>query len=60
MAATLSNYDRYHIGDIVAGSGDWFSAVLLRLIAKADLENRELLRKVYPEHVQAYEEWHRG
>lgn len=53
----LSDFDRRNIGPIMAGEGDWFSAVLLRLIAKADLANRSRLRLVYPEHVQAYEEW---
>lgn len=61
MTATLSKFDIDHIDEIIAGKlGDWFSADLLRLIRKADLENRELLRQVYPEHVAAYEEWYRG
>lgn len=44
--------------DIVAGYGDWFSAELVRLIAKADENNREILRGAYPEHVEAYESWY--
>jgi hypothetical protein len=44
--------------DIVAGYGDWFSAQLIRLIAKADRTNIEILRKAYPEHVEAYESWY--
>lgn len=56
----LSEYDRKHMADILAGQGDWFSAQLLRLIAKADHENLKRLRQVYPEHVEAYEAWHSG
>ncbi len=33
---SLSEFDRQNIGEIVAGHGDWFSAYLLRLCAKAD------------------------
>lgn len=53
-----STYDAEHVGDIVAGEGTWFSARLLRLIAKADMVNRERLRLGFPEHVDLYESWH--
>lgn len=54
-----SPFDCENMSAIIGGKlGDWFSADLLRLIAKADKENRELLRKVYPNHVKAYEDWH--
>jgi len=53
----LSTHDRENFGRIMEGYGDWFSAVLLRLIAKADWQNRTRLRLGFPEHVQAYEEW---
>jgi len=46
-----------HMDEIMDGWGDWFSADLLRLIAKADLVNREKLRQVFPEHVRVYERW---
>lgn len=36
---------------------DWFRAKLFRLIAKADLQNRELIRKGFPEEVAVYEAW---
>lgn len=39
------------------GKGDWFTSHLLRLISKADWENTEKLRTVYPDHVAAYERW---
>ena len=58
MTSHVSDFDREHMEDIVAGYGDWFSAELLRLIVKADSENRELLRKVFPVHVKAYEDWY--
>jgi hypothetical protein len=55
----ISDYDREHIGDIVAGHGDWFTAHLLRLIAKADAYNRAKLEFMYAEEVEAFEEWER-
>ena len=53
----INDYDRAHIEDIVAGHGDWFTAKLIRLIAKADPHNRNLLRMGFPEEVEAYEDW---
>jgi len=38
-------------------NADWFTAQLFRLIAKADVQNRERLRKGFPEEVAVYEEW---
>ena len=58
MTARVSAHDREKMDEIMTGYGDWFSARLLRLIAKADLENRARLRLAFPEHVQAYEEWY--
>lgn len=55
-----SDFDRDHIQDILCGYGDWFGADLLRLIAKADRQNREKIRQVYPVHVKVYEDWHDG
>ena len=37
--------------------GDWFTSHLLRLIAKADTQNRELIRLGFPDTVAAYERW---
>ena len=54
---TPSEYDKAHVRDILQGEGDWFGAMLLRLIAHADTENLELLRQIYPEHVDLYERW---
>lgn len=60
----LSEYDRNHIPAILADAkGERyhsFSNQLLRLIAKADQPNLERLRTVYPEHVEAYEDWYFG
>lgn len=54
----FSEYDREHLPDIIGKKeGDWFSAHLLRLIAKADLGNRRLLAKGFPEEVRAVNEW---
>lgn len=41
-------------------SGTWFTSHLLRLIAKADLENRALLRLGFPDHVAAYDRFMAG
>ncbi len=41
-------------------SGTWFTSHLLRLIAKADKVNRELIRLGFPDHVAAYDRWQAG
>lgn len=51
----ISEYDKVHIADILAGHGDWFTAELLRLCAKADFSNKEKLRKGFPDEVAAFE-----
>lgn len=53
----ISKFDRAHVGQLVAGKGDWFTAHLLRLCAKADRENLERIRLGFPEVVEAFEEW---
>jgi hypothetical protein len=53
----MSPHDKEHIEAILNGYGDWFGAQLLRLIARADIPNREALRLGYPEEVEAYERW---
>lgn len=57
MPSQISQHDREHMQELLAGYGDWFSAHLLRLIAKCDKDNLETLRSVYPDHVEAYEQW---
>ena len=54
----ISEHDKENIGEILAGYGDWFSADLIRLIAKADAQNRARLARVFPDHVQAYLDWY--
>lgn len=59
----MSAYDREHIGDLIANVGgdrDWFTANLLRLIAKADTPHRERLRLAFPAEVEAFEKWQAG
>lgn len=53
----LSEYDRQNFHHVMVAE-TWFTAHLLRLIAKADNENRERIRKGFPEEVAAYEWWH--
>jgi len=60
MPAKLSNFDRENMDRLLAGDFDWFSAKLMRLIMKADTDNKELLRQVFPDHVQAYDDYVRG
>ena len=49
---TLSEYDRENVGTILTNPRkDWFTAQLLRLIAKADQHHRALLAKGFPEEV---------
>lgn len=60
MTREVSDHDICHVGRIMEGYGDWFSAQLLRLVAKADTKNRERLRKGFPETVALYEAWYRG
>ena len=56
---SLSDFDRQHIEEIMSkGLGTWFSAELIRLIAKADTQNRERIRQAFPDHVAAYEDWY--
>lgn len=56
----ISEYDKRNIGKILYGEGTWFSAHLIRLIAKADPHNRQLLQLVYPDHVKAYLEYYQN
>ena len=56
--AQISQYDIEHIDDILRGEGDWFSAQLLRLCAKADKNTLEQIRAGFPDHVQLWEKWY--
>ena len=56
----MTPYDKAHVCEIVRGHGDWFTAHLLRLCAKADSGNLEKIRTGFPEVVEAYEEWRSG
>ena len=57
----LTNHDLAHFDQIMVDKhGTWFSAHLVRLIRKADLLNREKLRRVFPDEVRAVELWEIG
>lgn len=47
----LSQYDKENLPQILSGHGDWFTAQLLRLIAKSDNFNRSQLQKGFPAEV---------
>ena len=51
----LSQFDRDNVKPILQGHGDWFTAQLMRLVVKADINNRRLLAKGFPEEVALVE-----
>ena len=53
----MSEYAKNNLGNILAGEGTWFTAYLLRLIAKADGENLNRLRLSFPDEVKAVEKF---
>ena len=59
----MNDYDRIHIQEIIENRGErwsWFACHLLRLIGKADDQNRARLRSAFPDEVAAYEDWFHG
>ena len=56
----MSIHDETHIAEILAGEGTWFTAHLLRLIAKADKNNMAKLALGFPKEVEALEKYRRG
>ena len=56
----LSDFDISNMPRILSGHGDWFSADLLRLMAKADSENLTKLANAYPEVFIEFMRYHRG
>ena len=53
----IGDVDASRVGYTMA-HGTWWSADLLRLIAKSDRPHRERLRLAFPSHVAAYEKWY--
>jgi hypothetical protein len=58
----LSDFDRDNVANIVCDRRPWseytnYGAHVLRMVKKADAEQREVLRRVYPDHVAAVEAW---
>lgn len=53
----LSQWDRDNVGELLSDRSTHFGAHLMRLIAKADFQQRATLALVYPEHVEAFERW---
>ena len=56
-APMISEFDKEHVDEIMVGEGDWFTAQLLRLCAKADRRNLERIRQGFPEVVALFEKW---
>lgn len=55
-----NSYDFEHIPQILNDPAryDWFSAQLLRLMAKADEGNFRRLAEAFPEHAAAFQDWY--
>jgi hypothetical protein len=49
----MNPFDTEHMDAILHGYGDWFTAHLFRLIAKADPSNQAQLAKAFPQQVEA-------
>jgi hypothetical protein len=60
QAVIPSHFDREEVAAILGGEHTHFGAHLMRLIKRADQDQREVLRLVYPYHVQAVETFERG
>jgi hypothetical protein len=48
----MNQFDKENMKNILLkGEGDWFTAILFRLISKADNSNRAKLFKAFPDEV---------
>jgi len=57
----MNQFDKENVESILLeGQGDWFTANLFRLIAKADNNNRAKLFEVFPVEVAAVHEYLTG
>ncbi len=55
-------YELQHsqVNAAISGEGTHFTAMLIRLIAKADSGNLARIQEAFPEEVAAYERWYVG
>lgn len=55
----VTDFDRAHIEDILTNPREynWLACHIIRLVAKAHDEDRELLHSIWPDHVEAFEQW---
>ena len=51
---------RWELEQAFDNNGDWFTCHVFRLIAKADTQNRERLRIIFPDEVEVYEAFLEG
>lgn len=49
----ISEHEKNNIGQILISDEQWFGALLIRLIAKADFDNKVELYTIYPSYVNA-------
>jgi hypothetical protein len=57
---SISSYDIQNIESIISGTGDWFTAHLLRLMAHADKDNLRRLGEAYPDVFTYFCAWRYG
>ncbi len=51
---------RSQVDAALHGRGTHFTAMLMRLIAKADSGNRARIQEAFPDEIAAYERWYVG
>jgi hypothetical protein len=56
----MSQFDKENVKGILEGEGDWFTANLFRLIAKADKGNRAKLFDAFPDEVKVVHKYLTG
>jgi lactam utilization protein B len=56
----MTDFDRQHVAEILAGEGTWFTAHLFRLISKADKDNRKRIALGFPAEVAAVNNYQTG
>jgi hypothetical protein len=56
----MNQFDKENVKSILLEEGDWFTANLFRLIAKADNNNRAKLFKAFPDEVDVVHKYLTG
>lgn len=56
----MTEYDKANVGLILSGEGDWFTALLFRVIARADTVEKAKLFLGFPDEVNQVHEFQTG